>query len=273
MGTLVGIVGRSGHGKSTSIEGLDPTSTAIINVVGKPLPFMGWKKNFTPVSPDLSEGNYIRITNHLTASNNIVTALNTFSQRRPDIKEVVVDDYQYIMSYEYMKRAKQHGWDKFTDIGIHAFNILEVVSYLRDDMKVYILAHLEDKTSGMDSTKKIKTIGKLLDEKITLEGLFTVVLFCDPDTEERDLSKRFRFITVSDGVTTAKSPKGMFPEYIPNNLGVVSKRIDEYYEGITLEQSSLFKDSFFETKVEEEEKEEEDSEEKTDEVSANDLDF
>lgn len=224
MSTLVGIVGQSGTGKSTSIETLNPKETVIINVSNKPLPFKGWKSNYT--QGKLSEGaNYISTDVAAT----IVQALKYISDNRPEIKYVIIDDLQYLMSFEFMAKAKEKGFEKFTDIGKNTFDVLNVSRQLRDDLIIFAIYHEESTSENFNPKRKIKTIGKLLDDKITLEGLFTIVFFTEVKIEE-DQKPHYYFVTQTDGVTTAKSPKGMFDELlIPNDLSFVSTKINEYY--------------------------------------------
>jgi hypothetical protein len=224
MSTLVGIVGQSGTGKSTSIETLNPKETVIINVSNKPLPFKGWRSNYT--QGKLSEGaNYISTDVAAT----IVQALKYISDNRPEIKYVIIDDLQYLMSFEFMAKAKDKGYEKFTDIGKNTFDVLNVSRQLRDDLIIFAIYHEESTSENFNPKRKIKTIGKLLDDKITLEGLFTIVFFTEVKIEE-DQRPHYYFVTQTDGVTTAKSPRGMFDELlIPNDLSFVSTKINEYY--------------------------------------------
>jgi len=224
MSTLVGIVGQSGTGKSTSIETLNPKETVIINVSNKPLPFKGWKSNYT--QGKLSEGaNYISTDVAAT----IVQALKYISDNRPEIKHIIIDDLQYLMSFEFMAKAKEKGFEKFTDIGKNTFDVLNVSRQLRDDLIIFAIYHEESISENFNPKRKIKTIGKLLDDKITLEGLFTIVFFTEVKIEE-DQKPHYYFVTQTDGVTTAKSPRGMFDELlIPNDLSFVSTKINEYY--------------------------------------------
>jgi ABC-type dipeptide/oligopeptide/nickel transport system ATPase component len=223
MSTLVGIVGQSGSGKSTSIETLNPKETVIINVSNKPLPFKGWKNNY--IQGKLSEGcNYITTD----VASTIVTALKFISDNRPEIKNIVLDDLQYLMSFEFMAKAKEKGYDKFTDIGKNTFDVLNTSRQLRDDLIIFALYHEETISENYNPKRKIKTIGKLLDDKITLEGLFTIVLFTEVKIEENQKTNYY-FVTQTDGVTTAKSPKDMFSDfYIPNDLNYVSNQINNY---------------------------------------------
>ena len=224
MSEIIAIVGQTGTGKSTSVETLDPKETVIIGMTNKPLPFRGWKKNYVSGSG----GNYLITTD----SEKIVQTLQFVNDKRPEVKQVVIDDFQYLMSSEFMTRSGEQGWQKFTDIAKHAWNVITKARDLREDLKVFFLCHDEIITENFAPKRKIKTIGKMLDEKVTLEGLFTVVLFTDVQKNKENNTLEYTFITQNDGTTTGKSPRGMFEDLnIPNDLKEVIKKINAYYEG------------------------------------------
>jgi len=230
MAEFIGIVGPSGTGKSTSygqvpeldIKGLDPKTTVVINVAGKSLPFRGWKKNYTEFKGK-NGGNYIATADYAT----IVKAIGVISNDRPEIKNIVLEDAQYIMAFEFMNRAGETGYKKFSDIGVHFNAIRNAVMNSRDDLKVYALWHPEVDNEGKMS---MKTVGKMVNDYLTPEGLFTIVLYSKVDT--KDKKAEYHFITNNDGNYPAKSPVGMFEELeIPNDLGFVEGKVDEYYNG------------------------------------------
>lgn len=226
MSEIIAVVGQTGTGKSTSIETLDPKETVIIGMTNKPLPFRGWKKTYTT---GIKEGG-----NYLISADpgQIVKVLDYIDKSRPDIKQIIIDDFQYLMSSEFMDRSDEQGWQKFTDIAKHAWNVITKARDLRDSLKVFFLCHDEIITENFQPKRKIKTIGKMLDEKITLEGLFTVVLFTDIQKVKGEEQLHYTFITQNDGTTTGKSPRGMFETLtIPNDLSEVIKKINAYYEG------------------------------------------
>lgn len=226
MSEIIAIIGQTGTGKSTSLENLKPEETAVIAVVDKALPFRGWKKKYTPVTQQ--GGNYLISAD----AAQIVRFLKKVSEERPEIKTIVIDDFQYIMSTEFMDRALEQGWQKFTDIGKHAWDVINTAKKLRDDLKVFFLSHDEIVTENFAPKRKIKTIGKMLDEKVTLEGLFTIVLFTDVQKSKDNEGLDYTFITQNDGTTTAKSPKGMFADFrIPNDIAAIISTINEYHEG------------------------------------------
>ena len=231
MGQAIGIVTESGFGKSTSIGkneelgiiGLPPNETAIINVKNKALPFKNWKKDY---GKKISEGgNYAFVTDAPT----IGKIVNIINNDRPDIKYLVIDDFQYIMAEEFVNNALKPGFDKFSRLAKNIYELITLINATREDLMVFILTHSDEKKIGNEESFKMKTIGKMLDEKVTLEGLFTILLYGKQsyDTSERKASKHY--VTNYDGTYPAKSPHGMFKElYILNDLFLVAKAVREY---------------------------------------------
>lgn len=208
MAIPVLILGESGTGKSASLRNFKRGEVAVINVAGKPLPFR-------------SELGMI-VTDRYPE---IVKALK--GMKTPS---AVVDDAQYLLANEFMRRSGEVGFQKFTDIAKNYWSLIaETVSKdLPADKIVYFLSHIERDQSG---NEKVKTIGKLLDEKITVEGLFTIVL----KTHVED--GKYTFFTQNSGFDTVKSPIGMFEEFqIDNDLRMVDNVIRAYY-GIQIEKN------------------------------------
>lgn len=226
MAELIAIVGESGSGKTTSIRNLNPEEIFIISTTGKRPGIRGAKKKFPDVklTKDEFTGNFYTTSN----VDNIGKMMQLVSSRRPEIKVIVVDDYQYIQAFESMERVDEKGYGKFTDMAKHAYEVLKKGKELRDDLYVCVLTHSENTGDNINPYYKIKTLGKLLDSVITLEGLFTYVLFTKVIRDE-DNKVAYKFLTNSDGSCTAKSPMGLFPELlIDNDLNAVIKAIDEY---------------------------------------------
>ena len=220
MGNKILVLGDSGSGKSTSTRNLDSKTTFYINVIGKALPFKGWKSKYV-------EGENLISTHN---AEEVLRAIKGVSEKMPKIKTIIIDDAQYIMSYEFMARAKERGFDKFTEIAQNMFNVLKAPDATRDDLTTIFLSHSEDVSANGYTKTKMKTIGKMLDDKITIEGLFTIVLLAYPIKEEKKM--RYLFVTQSNGTTTAKSPMGMFNDIvIDNDLDMVLNKIKEYEEG------------------------------------------
>jgi hypothetical protein len=225
MGQGILVIAESGSGKSTSIEKLDPKETFIINIANKPLPFRGWRKNYTIWSKDNPTGNmYDKAT-----PANIEAALKYVSEKRPEIKNIVIDDFQYMSSFEFFERVDEKGYEKFTQIGAHLARVARLPKDLREDLMVFILTHAEESTD-MEGKKKFKakTIGKMVDEKLTLEGLFSIVLF-GKVKKDKDGNIRYVFETSNNGENTCKSPRGMFESFeIENDLQLVKEAIVAY---------------------------------------------
>lgn len=209
------IIGESGTGKSRSLINLNPKEVFIINVVGKDLPFKGWKSKYQTLNNN-GIGNMVSIDD----PEKILKSLSYIDTKRPDVKILIIDDFQYIMANEYMRRGKERGFDKFTEIGQHAWEILWASKWLRNDLFVVFLAHSDSNDNGKS---KCKTIGKMLDEKICIEGMFTIVLNTVYD------DGKYFFETQTNGNNTTKSPEGMFEsKRIENDLNFVINSIKKY---------------------------------------------
>ena len=210
------ILGESGTGKTTSLRNLNPEHCVLIQSVKKPLPFRsaGWLR----YNPETKEGN-VFVTDK---SDTIVRIINGTS--RPI---VIIDDFQYIMANEFMRRVldKESGnaaFAKYNEIARSVWDIINAAAQAGDVKRVYMLSHTQNSEDG---NVKIKTIGKLLDEKITIEGMFTMVMRTSVNQGS------YLFSTHNSGHDTVKTPLGMFADdYIPNDLAEVDAAIKEFYE-------------------------------------------
>ena len=199
MAVLVMIYGQSGTGKSTSLRNFKHEEVAVINVSGKPLPFRG---DLKPYNTD----NYTKIVNAIC---------NT------DRKSIVIDDATYLMVNEFMRTAKQTGYQKYTDMACNFNGLIEVCAGLPDDKVVYFMGHSDQADDGREH---FKTIGKMLDNYVTVEGRFTIVM----KTVVQD--GQYMFSTQNNGQDTVKSPMGMFEHgLIENDLKAVDETIREYW--------------------------------------------
>lgn len=200
MAIIVMVYGQSGTGKSTSLRNFKPEDVCIVNVSGKPLPFKNKHKTF-------NTDNYMAIDEAI---------------KKAPAKSIVIDDATYLMTGEYMRTAKVTGYQKFTDLALNYYTLVKTAAALPDGKIVYFMGHSDIDNNG---NEKFKTIGKLLDEKITLEGMFTIVL----KTVVTD--GKYQFSTRNSGQDTVKTPMGMFNEpLIDNDLAAVDKTIRKYYE-------------------------------------------
>lgn len=200
MGVPVLILGASGSGKSTSMRNFDESEIGIFNVAGKPLPF---RKKL----PKVDNATYEKIYKVL---------------KEPKLKKYVIDDSQYLMAFESFDHAKETGYGKFTNMALNFRNLIDlIIRGTPADCIVYMLHHTE---LSEDGKLKAKTLGKMLDNQLTVEGLFSIVLLCQVEGSEH------YFITNSDGSNPAKSPMDMFEMKIDNDLKFVDTTIREYYE-------------------------------------------
>ncbi len=199
MGIPVLILGESGSGKSTSLRNFKPEEIGIFNVASKPLPFRA-------KLPKYDGATY----------QTIIKALSN-----PTRKAYAIDDSQYLLAFEMFDRAKETGYNKFTDMALNFRNLIQfVISSTPPDVIVYFLHHTE---RGDDGRLKAKTVGKMLDNQLTVEGLFSIVLLCSTD------GLTHKFVTQSDGYTTAKSPMDLFDREIDNDLKFVDVAIRDYW--------------------------------------------
>ena len=200
MGIGILIMGQSGSGKTTSLRNLK--NAGIINVYGKALPFK-------TVSPGLK----------IIKEDNCDTIIGILNSAKTNI--IVIDDFQGLLVTQFMDRAKELGYHKFTDMALGYYNVIKKVQNIPNKKRVYFLSHLDTDSRGYE---KVKTIGKLLDEKVTVDGLFTIVLkACVKEN-------KYYFQTHNSGYDTVKSPLGMFQEdFITNYNSVIDTIICDYY--------------------------------------------
>ena len=218
---LIGIVGATGTGKSTSIKHLNSEETYIINVAKKELPFRGSEKMY-----NAEKRNYKEVDD----ATEITRLLKTISEKAPHIKNIIIEDSNYIMGFNLVSKATEVGFTKFTIMARDMVELMREARRLRDDLKIFYFSHPETiEDSGEIIGYKIKTAGKMIDNQIVLEGLLTVCLYTHVE-ENKDGSTSYSFITNRFKKYPAKSPDGMFEEVkIPNNLSYVCQKIDEYY--------------------------------------------
>lgn len=199
MGVPVLVLGPSGSGKSTSLRNFEADEVSIFNVAGKPLPF---RKKL----PIINNATYLLIKKALS---------------EPKKKAYVIDDSQYLMAFESFDHAKETGYGKFTNMALNFKNLISyVIKNLPDDVIVYFLHHTELTDDGKI---KAKTLGKMLDNQLTVEGLFSIVLLANVEGSEHS------FLTQSDGSNPCKSPMDMFEPKIDNDLKIVDKTIRDYW--------------------------------------------
>lgn len=202
MGVAVLILGESGAGKTASLRNFKKEDVGILNVASKPLPF--------------------RNTNGLVTVNKATYNMIKGAVTSPNRLSYVIDDAQYLMAFESFDKANITGYGKFTEMAKNYEEMLRVIQEnTSPDTIVYVMQHIDTDENGK---VKAKTLGKMLDQQLTIEGLFSIVLLAKAD------ERRHYFVTQSDGTNPCKSPMGMFEDVeIDNDLKMVDDTIREYY--------------------------------------------
>jgi len=229
MGQRIAVVGFPTKGKSTSIlpneelsiEGLKPSETVIITFSGKQLPVRGANKLY-PRDKRIKEGGNFY---HCEDIKLLPAVINFINKDRPEVKNIVLEDMQYSMAGEYLSRINEKGYDKFTAIAKHFYDWMKQIQDSRDDLFCWVIWHPEVD----NGIYKMKTLGKLIDQTFTPEGLMDHILYADCEkgvNEQMD----YYLVTNNDGVYPARTAPGMFKDvHIKNDLGAVRRAIEEYY--------------------------------------------
>lgn len=247
MAKIIVIAGKSSSGKSTSIfkvslpeddikiEGLNPKETFLINIVGKEL--QDGEENYKEFKTKTINGEISATGNYIEGWDyNYITQVLEVINKNPNLKSIVIDDAQYLLSMDFFERRIQSGFDKYAQMGFSFVNfIMKVLRNLRSDILVFILMHTDEYKVEKDLFIKLKTIGKMLDEKFTIEGLFSTVLVAQKQLMGNSLKYSFRTLPHHEE-DIAKSLLGMFTDdngkllrEIPNDLGIVKKAYDKKY--------------------------------------------
>ncbi len=200
MGTAILVLGKSGSGKSTSLRNFEPDEVGILNVLGKPLPFRGGA-----TFPQITKPCYRQIIETL---------------RRNKLRCYVVDDSTYLIQNESFNRSREKGYEKFVDMALHFQQLIAAATATDNDTIVYFLHHVDENADG---TEKVKTIGKMLDEKYCIEGACPVVIDCVVQDGEHV------FVTANNGNNLAKAPMGSLPDKMDNDLKAVDTALREYW--------------------------------------------
>lgn len=213
MALPVLVFGRSGSGKTYSLKNFSASEIGVISVEKGRLPF---KTDIKTIRVPAFENSADINTYAQANAAKYAWILNVISKAKTH--SIVIDDSQYLLVNELFDRAAEKGYDKYVQMAANFRNLIHGINMLDDDNKiVYFLHHSEADTDGRE---KVKTIGKMLDEKLTVEGCFDIVLYCQDH----------KFFTQANGQSTAKSPEGMFEMEIPNDLKAVDAAIRNYYE-------------------------------------------
>lgn len=212
MAIPVLIIGKSGSGKTYSLKNFKADEVGVISVEKGRLPFKSDIKT-VKVPKDPTEGE----AKNAAQINQAKYAWVTSVIRRSKAKSVVIDDSQYLLVNELFDRAYEKGYDKFNSLAVKFRDLIHAVNEMEEEDKiVYFLHHSE---TDEDGRAKVKTVGKMLDSTLTVEGCFDIVIYCQD----------YKFFTQSNGISTAKSPEDMLPLEMPNDLKAVDDAIRDYY--------------------------------------------
>lgn len=208
MGMCVLIMGESGAGKTASLRNFERNECIVFSVAGKRLPF---KKKL----------NTINLRN-MASLERYEVIKEMIIKYKDKCKTFVIDDSQYLMGFEELSKVFEKGYQKFTEMAVHFTDLLNFIASLNDNIVVYLLQHVE---KDEDGRLKAKTVGKMIDSKITLEGLFETVILAENN------EGNYCFRVKNNGLSTCKTPMGMFEsETIDNDLKSVDETIRNYFE-------------------------------------------
>ena len=217
MSSTILLLGGSGSGKSASLRNLDPKETFLISILGKPLPFRGASSKYKPISGwDDVENNYFVSDN----CDRILKCLNLVNKRE-DIKVLVIDDFNYLLVNQFMRRATEKGFDKFTEMAKSIHGLVETMAHMRKDLFCVFTMHNELDALGF---YKIKTVGKMLDEKVAIEGMVTATL------HSLVIDGQYKFLTQRTDSHLARTPMDLFKDlYIDNDINAIINAMRNYF--------------------------------------------
>ena len=225
MANIIMLLGKSGTGKSTSIKGPDPKETVVINVLGKRLPFKGSNSLYNKENKNLFQRE---------SYTDIISLIQNISDKATNVKNIILDDFIYVMRKEYFSRARETGYNKYTELAQHFQQIISTCEKLREDLNVFMILHSEDIQSDKTTTGyKVSTVGNLVDNCYNPLEVVPMVLYSSVKYDDKG-NTQYGFYThrCKEGVVEipAKTPDEMFDEdFIPNDLGYVVKKMNEYY--------------------------------------------
>ena len=229
MSNVICLAGLSNTGKSTSLKYLEPSETFIVSCTNKQLQIPGFRKKYIKVSIEDNKlvGNWL-VSNDYAR---IAKILKVVSQSRPDIKTVVIDDLNYLLSNEIMNSAEEKGFEKFTRQAKNYYDIINNAQNLRDDLTVVMISHIINDGTDMEPFWKLYTSGKMLDKTVNLDGLFSYIIYTDKYIDEND-EVQYRFMTRTNGNDTCRSVAGCFTDkYIEPNMKLVIDTINKFESG------------------------------------------
>lgn len=227
MSNLIGLAGLSNSGKSSSLKYLNPKETFIISCTNKQLQIPGFRKKYpkAEVKDNKLVGNWY-VSNNYASINKIMKAV---SMTRPEIKVIVIDDANYLLSNATFQDALIKGYEKFTIQAKNYYDLIEGALDLRDDLSVIFISHIENFGTDMDPQWRLYTTGKMLTNAVNLDGLFSYLLYSERYVPDGEDEVHYRIKTRTDGNDTCRSIAGCFEDkYIEPNMQMIVDRINEF---------------------------------------------
>ena len=230
MSNIICLAGLSNSGKSTSLKYLEPESTFIVSCTNKQLQIPGFRKKYKKVTTNEGKlvGNWYINNNY----DNIKKMLNIVSKTRPEVKVMVLDDANYLLSNETFQNALTKGYEKFTILAKNYYDLIEYCMNLRDDLTVVFVTHIENFGTDIDPEYRMWTTGKMLTNAINLDGLFSYIIYSERYVSDTDDEVKYRFKTRTDGNDTCRSVSGCFEDkYIEPDMKYVIDTINKFENG------------------------------------------
>ena len=227
MSNIICLAGLSNSGKSTSLKYLDPESTFIISCTNKQLQIPGFRKKYpkAKIADKKLVGNWFINNNYA----NITKMLQLISKTREDIKVVVLDDANYLLSNETFQNANIKGYDKFTTLAKNYYDLIESCMNLREDLTIIFISHIENCGTDIDPSYRLWTTGKMLTNAINLDGLFSYIIYAERYVDDGTDEVHYRFKTRTDGNDTCRSVAGCFADkYIEPDMKLVIDTINKF---------------------------------------------
>ena len=227
MANLICLAGLSNSGKSTSLRTLDPKSTFIISCTNKQLQIPGFRKKYPKV--EVKEG---KLVGNWLVSNNyaqIEKILKAINKTRPDIKVIILDDINYLLSNETFENAQSKGYEKFTILAKNYYDLITDCQLLNDNLTVVVISHIENFGTDLDPQFRLWTTGRMLTNQINLDGMFSYIIYSERYVDDDDDEVHYRFKTRTDGNDTCRSVAGCFVEkYVEPDMKAIIDRINEF---------------------------------------------
>ncbi len=227
MSNIIGLVGLSNSGKSTSLKYLNPEETFIVSCTNKQLQIPGFRKKYVKVSVEDGKlkGNWL-ISNSYSQIEKILKAV---SKTRPEIKVICLDDCNYLLSNETFQNALVKGYEKFSVMSKNYYDLIQTCQELRDNLTVVFISHIENFGTDIDPEYRMWTTGKMLTNQINLDGLFSYIIYSERYIPDGETDVQYRFKTRTDGNDTCRSVAGCFEEkYIEPNMKLVIDTINNF---------------------------------------------